>query len=94
MTERAKAIMQLRRAHIAISAAKKHLRIIGVKPSITKAAETIEDLITDLFKYVIKKCPERPVIEYSEFEDDEEISADPFSCYVIQGCPECPECPD
>lgn len=54
MTERAKAIMQISRAHTAITAAREHLENIQAKPSITGAAATIEELTADLFNYIIQ----------------------------------------
>ena len=60
MTERAKAIMQLSRAHTAIAAAREHLQAIGAKPSITGTAATIEELTADLFSYVIQEYKDKP----------------------------------
>ena len=60
MTERAKAIMQLKRARTAIAAAREHLQAIGAKPSITGTAATIEELTADLINYVVQEYRDRP----------------------------------
>lgn len=58
MTERTKAIMQLQKAHTAISAANESLQKLGTRPSITGAAATIEELIIDLFATVLQETRE------------------------------------
>ena len=60
MTERARAIMQLHRAQTAIAAAKESFKQIQAAPSITGTAEHIEELIVDLFNYVIQEYKDDP----------------------------------
>ena len=79
MTERAKAIMQLKRAHTAIAAARGHLQAIGATPSITGTAATIEELTADLINYVVKEYRDRPEpVEDETHTEGTESPADGF----------------
>lgn len=65
MTERARAILNLQCAYAFMSKAKENLQHINAKPSITGSAATIEELTSDLIKYILlenKTLPE-PVEE-------------------------------
>ena len=65
MTERARAILNLQCAYVFMNKAKENLQHINTKPSITGSAATIEELTSDLIKYILlenKTLPE-PVEE-------------------------------
>jgi hypothetical protein len=60
MTDRARAILQLQRAYVSVSKAKENLQRINAKPSITGSAATIEELTSDLIKYILLEYKTQP----------------------------------
>lgn len=60
MTDRARAILQLQRAYYFMTQAKENLQSIGATPTATGTAATIEELTSDLIKYILLEYKTQP----------------------------------